>query len=98
MASVASEEPVEGKSVDEVPNGQQLCPSGEALVEWRSSEQIENGTPSTSPPYWDSDSDDGGVLFFPFKLRGRGIRSLLLFLAFMFRIDLLSQSMTEFDA
>ncbi|XP_075516412.1 LOW QUALITY PROTEIN: TNF receptor-associated factor homolog 1b-like [Primulina tabacum] len=60
MASVASEEPVEGRSVDEVPNGQQLCPSGEALVEWRSSEQIENGTPSTSPPYWDSDDDDGG--------------------------------------
>ncbi|XP_073139797.1 TNF receptor-associated factor homolog 1b-like isoform X2 [Henckelia pumila] len=60
MAGVASEEPVVGRSVDEVPNGQQLCQSGEALVEWRSSEQIENGTPSTSPPYWDSDNDDGG--------------------------------------
>ncbi|KZV57361.1 hypothetical protein F511_27372 [Dorcoceras hygrometricum] len=60
MAGVASEEPVVGRSVDEVPNGQQLCQSGEALVEWRSSEQIENGTPSTSPPYWDSDDDDGG--------------------------------------
>ncbi|XP_073278659.1 TNF receptor-associated factor homolog 1a isoform X1 [Primulina huaijiensis] len=60
MAGVASEEPVVGRSVDEVPNGQQLCQSGEALVEWRSSEHIENGTPSTSPPYWDSDDDDGG--------------------------------------
>ncbi|KAK6911353.1 hypothetical protein RJ641_023446 [Dillenia turbinata] len=37
------------------------CPSSEALAEWRSSEQVDNGTPSTSPPYWDSDSsDDGG--------------------------------------
>ncbi|XP_039071198.1 TNF receptor-associated factor homolog 1a-like isoform X2 [Hibiscus syriacus] len=34
--------------------------SGEMLVEWRSSEQVENGTPSTSPPYWDSDDDGGG--------------------------------------
>ncbi|KAL9687499.1 hypothetical protein QQ045_031902 [Rhodiola kirilowii] len=36
----------------------QRCESGEALTEWRSSEQLENGTPSTSPPYWDSDNED----------------------------------------
>ncbi|KAL1535732.1 TNF receptor-associated factor 1a-like isoform X3 [Salvia divinorum] len=40
---------------------QQRCQSGEALIEWRSSDQVENGTPSTSPPYWDSDDgNDGG--------------------------------------
>ncbi|GAB2294542.1 hypothetical protein Dimus_028746 [Dionaea muscipula] len=40
----------------------QRCQSGEALAEWRSSEQVENGIPSTSPPYWDTDDsdDDGG--------------------------------------
>lgn len=38
----------------------QRCQSGEALAEWRSSEQVENGTPSTSPPYWDTDDDDDG--------------------------------------
>ncbi|KAI3790685.1 hypothetical protein L2E82_03912 [Cichorium intybus] len=37
-------------------HGQQL--SGEALAEWRSSEQVENGITSTSPPYWDTDDDD----------------------------------------
>lgn len=43
---------------------QQRCQSGEALAEWRSSDQVENGTPSTSPPYWDSDDDDdGGIPF-----------------------------------
>lgn len=36
----------------------QRCPSGDSLAEWRSSEQVENGTPSTSPPYWDTDDDD----------------------------------------
>ncbi|OVA01466.1 MATH [Macleaya cordata] len=30
----------------------------EALAEWRSCEQVENGTPSTSPPYWDIDDDN----------------------------------------
>lgn len=32
--------------------------SGEALAEWRSSEQVENGIASTSPPYWDTDDDE----------------------------------------
>lgn len=32
--------------------------SNEALAEWRSSEQVENGIASTSPPYWEDDDDD----------------------------------------
>ncbi|KAL3649082.1 hypothetical protein CASFOL_005485 [Castilleja foliolosa] len=44
--------------------------SSEALVEWRSSEQVENGIPSTSPPYWDSDDDDDGGLK-PSELYGK---------------------------
>lgn len=39
------------------------CGSLDANSEWRSIEQVENGTPSTSPPYYDSDDDDNGVLF-----------------------------------
>ncbi|GMJ01942.1 Tumor necrosis factor Receptor-Associated Factor 1b [Hibiscus trionum] len=54
MAGVSSEESGVGRSAEGVSR------SGEMLVEWRSSEQVENGTPSTSPPYWDSDDDDGG--------------------------------------
>ncbi|KAF5186755.1 Math domain-containing protein, partial [Thalictrum thalictroides] len=46
-----------GKSSEKVSNVQP-CQSMEALAEWRSSEQVENGTPSTSPPYWDTDDDD----------------------------------------
>uniref|UniRef100_A0A1J3CGT9 MATH domain-containing protein n=1 Tax=Noccaea caerulescens TaxID=107243 RepID=A0A1J3CGT9_NOCCA len=46
-----------GRSVEVSSNGQH-SQSGEALSEWRSSGQVENGTPSTSPPYWDSDQDD----------------------------------------
>lgn len=30
----------------------------QSVEEWRSREQVENGTPSTSPLYWDSDDDD----------------------------------------
>lgn len=36
----------------------QRCPSDDSLVEVRSCGQVENGTPSTSPPYWDTDDDD----------------------------------------
>ncbi|XP_073277089.1 TNF receptor-associated factor homolog 1a-like isoform X2 [Primulina huaijiensis] len=60
MAGVAADEFGVVRSLEEATNGQQLCRSGEALVEWRSSENIEIGTPSISPPYWDSDDDDGG--------------------------------------
>ncbi|GMP56114.1 hypothetical protein CsSME_00020706 [Camellia sinensis var. sinensis] len=58
MAGTASEESGVGRSFEEISSVQQRCQSGEALVEWRSSEQLENGTPSTSPPYWDTDDDD----------------------------------------
>ena len=62
MAGIVSEESGVGKSVEGISSGQR-CQSGEALAEWRSSEQVENGTPSTSPPYWDTDDDDDGGNF-----------------------------------
>ncbi|KAL3828235.1 hypothetical protein ACJIZ3_017037 [Penstemon smallii] len=62
MAGVATQESGAGSSFEGVSSGkvQLRCQSEEALTEWRSSEQVENGTPSTSPPYWDSDDEDGG--------------------------------------
>ena len=48
-------------SMDDMSSGQR-CQSGE-LAEWRSCEQVENGTPSTSPPYWDTDDDDDIGMF-----------------------------------
>lgn len=59
MAGVASEESGAGKSVEGSYSGHR----GEELAEWRSSEQVENGIPSTSPPYWDTDEDDDGSEF-----------------------------------
>ncbi|XAR49016.1 hypothetical protein NMG60_11032033 [Bertholletia excelsa] len=59
MAGIATEESGVGKSLEGVSRGQN-GPSIEALAEWRSSEQLENGIPSTSPPYWDSDDDITG--------------------------------------
>ncbi|GLT99452.1 hypothetical protein SLE2022_168900 [Rubroshorea leprosula] len=53
MAAVASDE-VGGERF----SSGQRCQSVEALAEWRSSEQVVNGIPSTSPPYWDTDDDD----------------------------------------
>ncbi|PNY07372.1 MATH domain-containing protein at5g43560-like protein [Trifolium pratense] len=58
MAGVLSEESGVGKSAEGISRGQHS--TGEALAEWRSSEQVENGIASTSPPYWDIDEDDGG--------------------------------------
>ncbi|PHT38828.1 hypothetical protein CQW23_22401 [Capsicum baccatum] len=58
MASGASEEAGSTRSLEALSNGQQRCQSSEVLAEWRSSEQVENGIPSTSPPYWDSDDDE----------------------------------------
>ncbi|XP_057771382.1 TNF receptor-associated factor homolog 1a-like isoform X2 [Salvia miltiorrhiza] len=63
MSGPAAEEPGAGRSFEgdlSEQLQQQRCESGEALAEWRSSDQVENGTPSTSPPYWDSDDDDDG--------------------------------------
>ncbi|KAL6548326.1 hypothetical protein OROGR_008747 [Orobanche gracilis] len=60
MAGVSTEESGIEKSTEGV-SSEHSFQSGEALVEWRSSEQVENGTPSTCSPYWDSDdNDDGG--------------------------------------
>lgn len=69
MAGALIEESGVGKSVERISSGQ-ACQSGEALAEWRSCEQVENGTPSTSPPYWDTDDDDdgGGIFLFLFCL------------------------------
>jgi hypothetical protein len=65
MAGTASEESGVGRSLEGISSGLR-CQSGEALAEWRSSEQVENGTPSTSPPDWDTDDDnDGGMFFAP---------------------------------
>ncbi|KAF8388196.1 hypothetical protein HHK36_026862 [Tetracentron sinense] len=57
MAGSTSEDSGVGRSSDGI-SSQQRCQSGEALAEWRSCEQVENGTPSTSPLYWDTDDDD----------------------------------------
>ena len=32
--------------------------SGDSISEWRSCEQKDNGSPSTSPPFWDTDGED----------------------------------------
>ena len=53
MAETVDEDSGVGRSV----NGQYSL-SGEALSQWRSSTQVENGTPSTSPSYWDTDDDE----------------------------------------
>ena len=45
-------------STPEVISTGQICQASDSVGEWRSSEQVENGTPSTSPPYWDTDDDD----------------------------------------
>lgn len=67
MAGIATEESGVGRSTDVISSGQR-CQSGEALAEWRSSEQVKNGNSSTSPPYWDSDDlDDSGVFSFLFS-------------------------------
>ncbi|CAI9758185.1 unnamed protein product [Fraxinus pennsylvanica] len=61
---------------------QQECQPGEALVEWRSSEQLENRIPSTSPPYWDSSDDDDGMSFVPFRILGIHVNEFLLLVLF----------------
>ncbi|XP_019461140.1 PREDICTED: MATH domain-containing protein At5g43560-like [Lupinus angustifolius] len=69
MTGIVSEESGVGKSVEGMSSGQRYH-SGEALAEWRSSEQVENGVTSTSPPYWDAgDEDDCGMK--PSELYGK---------------------------
>eukprot|EP00268_Persea_americana_P053463 TRINITY_DN6050_c0_g1_i7.p1 TRINITY_DN6050_c0_g1~~TRINITY_DN6050_c0_g1_i7.p1 ORF type:complete len:1110 (+),score=245.64 TRINITY_DN6050_c0_g1_i7:298-3627(+) len=55
MAGSASGANVVGGSSEEISNGQHFRPE-DSLAEWRSCEQLET---STSPPYWDTDADDG---------------------------------------
>ncbi|KAJ0937993.1 putative MATH/TRAF domain, Immunoglobulin-like domain-containing protein [Helianthus annuus] len=69
MAGSSSEESGVGRSLDGLSNGQQR--SGEALAEWRSSEQVENGITSTSPPYWDTEDDDDDCGLKPSDLYGK---------------------------
>ncbi|KAG5387557.1 hypothetical protein IGI04_039027 [Brassica rapa subsp. trilocularis] len=57
MAESVDEDSGVGRSVEASTNGQYSL-SGEALSQWRCSTQVENGTPSTSPSYWDTDDDD----------------------------------------
>ncbi|KAM4116825.1 hypothetical protein ACJW30_02G078100 [Castanea mollissima] len=57
MAGTVSEESGVGRSMEGFSSGQR-CQSGEALAEWQSSKQVENGTPLTSPPDWETDDDN----------------------------------------
>ncbi|KAK8952738.1 MATH domain-containing protein [Platanthera guangdongensis] len=57
--------PTEGRSAGK------RCQSVDSLAEWRSSEQLENGVPSTSPPYWDTEDDDDGAGPRPSELYGK---------------------------
>ncbi|KAL6610468.1 hypothetical protein ACP70R_040437 [Stipagrostis hirtigluma subsp. patula] len=45
--------------------------SGESLSEWRSCERAESDSPSTSPPFWDTDGDDDDPGPRPSDLFGR---------------------------
>ncbi|OEL30864.1 MATH domain-containing protein [Dichanthelium oligosanthes] len=45
--------------------------SGESLSEWRSCERADSDSPSTSPPFWDSDGDDDDPGPKPSELFGR---------------------------
>ncbi|XP_062180076.1 TNF receptor-associated factor homolog 1b-like [Phragmites australis] len=45
--------------------------SGESLSEWRSCERAESDSPSTSPPFWDTDGDDDDPGPKPSDLFGR---------------------------
>lgn len=59
MSGISTEEYEAGgsSSPTERMSAGQRCQSID-LAEWRSSEQVENGIPSTSPPFWDLDDDD----------------------------------------
>jgi len=58
MSETSNEDNRSGQSSEEDNLNGQISHS-EALAEWRSSDQVENGFPSTWPPYWDI--DDGMV-------------------------------------
>lgn len=54
MSETSNEDYRSGQSSEEDNLNGQISHS-EALAEWRSSDQVENGFPSTWPPYWDID-------------------------------------------
>ncbi|KAL0724042.1 hypothetical protein Bca4012_038641 [Brassica carinata] len=66
MAETVPEVSGVGRSAEESSNGRQR-----SLSEWRSSGQVENGTPSTSPSYWDTDDDDEDYGLKPSQLFGK---------------------------
>ncbi|PUZ54527.1 hypothetical protein GQ55_5G138900 [Panicum hallii var. hallii] len=47
------------------------CVTGDSLSMWRSCEQVDNGFPSTSPPFWDTDGDGDDPGTRPLDLFGR---------------------------
>ncbi|CAH8300744.1 unnamed protein product [Eruca vesicaria subsp. sativa] len=59
MTETVNEDSGVGRSVEASSNGHHSL-SGESLSlsKWRSSAQVENGTPSTSLSYWDSDDEE----------------------------------------
>ncbi|KAL0697284.1 hypothetical protein Bca4012_053406 [Brassica carinata] len=57
MTETVNEDSGVGRSVEVSSNGHHSLSRGESLSEWRSSAQVENGTPSTSLSYWDTDDD-----------------------------------------
>ncbi|KAL0649051.1 hypothetical protein Bca4012_091741 [Brassica carinata] len=59
MTETVNEDSGVGRSVEASSNGHHSL-SGESLSlsKWRSSAQVENGTPSTSLSYWDTDDDE----------------------------------------
>ena len=60
MASAYNPGDGRSSSTEEMPSGQQNY-SENSLTEWRSSQQVENRVPSTSPAYSDTDDDDCGM-------------------------------------
>jgi hypothetical protein len=60
MASAYNPGDGRSSSTEEIPSDQQNH-SENSLSERRSSQQVENGVPSTSPAYSDTDDDDCGM-------------------------------------
>ncbi|KAM7260483.1 hypothetical protein ACFE04_016224 [Oxalis oulophora] len=89
-AGASSEESVVETPSDVISTVGQRCQSGE-LVEWRSSEQVENGLASTSPLFWDTDDDeDGGTLCFN-EVYFLGLRPSELYGKYTWKIEKFSQ-------
>lgn len=57
MAAIVTDDPAGASSLEGLSSAQH---QSSEVTEWRSSDQVESCTPSTSPPYWDTDSDDDG--------------------------------------